>query len=172
MACWVPRYALPTSSWPADMLPSDTRTRIGPKRTPTADGGRRRKQTEADGIRKMEEKGIESVDFRHKFGPEPAAFPDIPPTSSSWAPDMLPSSTQTRCDPKRKLTEAGGSRRKQETGRNKPRIGLFSPQIWPRACWVPRYDPPTTSSWPPEMLPSETRTRSDPKRMPTEDGGS
>ena len=58
------------------------------------------------------------------------------------APSMFPSSTRTRCGPKRKLTGGCGSRRKlmeAENGISGTRIGRFSPQIWPMACWVSRY---------------------------------
>ena len=83
------------------------------ERVEMVDGGRWRTRTEADGSIKMAGSGLASVDFRHKFASWPVGFPDMPPPTSSWPPDMLPSDTRTRSDPKRKLTEDGGSRRKR-----------------------------------------------------------
>ena len=126
----------------------------GQKRPETDADGRWRHQTEADGSRrkrKMTETELESIDFRRKFGPVHVGFPDILPDIAILAPSMLLSDTRTRSDPKRTPTEGGGIRLKlteAENDRNRTRIGRFYPQIWPRACWVSRYDRPISSPWP------------------------
>ena len=137
------------------MLPSHTRTRSDPRRTPTEDGGIRRKQADADGSRKMAGIALASADFRREFGPGPVGFPDMISRRNHHGPQTCCHQTDgpdaARNGSRREIAEADGRRRKlteAENDRNSTRVGLFSPQIWPRACWVAGYARPISSSWP------------------------
>ena len=76
---------------------------------------------------------------------------------------------------RRPETEASGSRRKlpeSENGVTITRLRRFLPRNRPKACRLSRYALAISPIWPPDMLPSDTQTRGDPKRKLTQVGGS
>ena len=147
------------------------------ERHETAAGGRWRNQAEADGSswrrkwhRRKQNRSVFTENWAHGMLVLQICSPDI----AIIGPDMLPSETRTRSYPERKMAEDDGSRRKLTHAKNEiniARIGRFPPQNRHNACWVSRYALPTSSIWPPHMLPSDTQTRGGPKRKVTADGG-
>ena len=150
----------------------------GQKRLETEADGRWPMLTEAGGGGKMAYSELESVDFSTNVAPGMLGVQISSPDIITLAPrhvairhtDQMRPETEA-AGRRRMLTEADGSRRMQKNGITGARIGRFLAPTRPAACWVARYALPTSSPRPPGMSPSDTRTRSDPKRKPTADGG-
>ena len=165
MACGVSRYAPGVIAKACKHVAIRSKVK---KRHRTGAAGRWRNLTEADGTwrkQKMASKALGSAAFSPKFGTCRVEFSKNAPRHHLGP--------QTCCR-KTHGPEATWNGRWRKPGNFLiiSRIGIFSPQIWPMACWVFIYALPTSSSWPPEMLPSSKRTRRGPKWKLTEDSGS
>ena len=68
----------------------------------------------------MAHAAIESVDSAHKIGPWNVGRRDMHPRRHQSGPQTGCHQTQTRSDPKRRMTEDGGRCQNQENGRQTP----------------------------------------------------
>ena len=118
--------------------------------------------------------------FPHKFGPRHVAYLDM-------LSRQLPPGPQTCCHlphgldasrngSRRKMAEADGGRRKlaeAENGRNSARVGRFPPpENLAHGLLGSQICDPEIIITARRHVAISTRTRSDPKQMPTKDGGS